>query len=518
MPHAFAPSGPADRSSTWGSVTEIGGYRLVRKLGEDEHVVTWLARGGDETVVLRVFRDTAPDARIDAELGARERLIGPHVPELIDVATSRAGRPVAVVQAVVGPVLSDVLDRAVSPLRAGHLTTILAPIAALVDAAHEVGATLGRIEASGIRLDSSGAPVVVAFGSAATAAPLPERFRDQEPTIRADRAALAAFGASLAALVHERERDAVLAALAASTDPRALELALFDCAAPLPLESLQASAEVDAATSSAPTAATAIAVAIPAGTQAEGSSTRGSQRHDRSNATPTSGALDRAASHLGLPPGLLAPVDGARGSVERAVRGRLRALRAEFGGIRAVAKPRRAVVLVGAAGLLALAAAVVLATAEKPSASSALDASHASAHDDSGQSGSQRTGADSGGVTLADAPESMLDPAPEEWSTLIGALVDRWISCAPAPDQSCIDAAAHAGSGAAEALAQSNDRAGASDALAALERWASGERHIVVVDRMGAAALVDLLEGETATASLLMVRSEAGWRVRAVMP
>ena len=526
MPRSVAPSDPPDRTPAWGPATEIGGYRLVRKLGKDDHVVTWLARGGDETVVLRVFRDATPDARIDAEIGARERLSGPHVPQLLDVATSRTGRPVAVVQAVVGPLLSDLLSRAEGPLRAGHVTTILGPLAALLDAAHEVGATVGRLDASCIRVDVSGTPILVALGSAAAAAPLPERFRDQEPAILADRGALAAFGSSLAAFVHERERDAVLAALAASTDPRALELALFDCAAPLPLESLRETADAEAAVS-VPFGTAAGAVATPTAAPAEGASSRVPKQRAVLFGVPTMGVLDRAASSLGLPTGLLTPVDAALESCAATIRGRVEDARAALGGRGAAAKPRRGVVLVGAAGLLALGAAALLASAEESSvssassaspASSALDASDSAAPGDAGPSGTLHPGAESADAEPADAPESLRDPAPGEWPTLIKVLVDRWISCAPAPDQRCVDAAAHAGSGAAETLAQSGDRAGASDALSALEEWAAGERHIVVVDRMGAAALVELLEGETATASLLLVRSEAGWRVRAVMP
>lgn len=516
MPRPFAPVDPPDRSPAWGPATEIGGYRLVRRLGEDEHVVTWLAHGGDETVVLRVFRDVAPDARIDAELGARERLRGPHVPELIDVATSRAGRPVAVVQAVVGPLLSDVLARADGPLRAGHVTTILAPFAALLDAAHEVGATVGRLDSTGIRVDASGAPILIALGSSATATPLPERFRDQEPAILADLGALAAFGSSLAALVHERERDAVLAALATSRDPRALELALFDCAAPLPLESLRAMAGADASAASVPSGAAA--VASPTRESEDGPSPRDRAQRAALTRVPTTGALDSVAMRLGLPSGLLAPVDTALDSVAAVIRGRLRAARTALGGSGAAAKPRRGVVLAGAAGLLALGAAILLASAEQPSASSALVPPPSAVPGSAERSDDQRTGESSAGAEVADAPESMSDPAPEEWATLIGALVDRWVACAPAPERQCVDAVAHAGSGAAETLAHASNRAGAADVLTTLEGWAAGGRHIVVVDRMGAAALVDLLEGETASASLLVVRSEAGWRVRAVMP
>ena len=50
-----------------------------------------------------------------------------------------------------------------------------------------------------------------------------------------------------------------------------------------------------------------------------------------------------------------------------------------------------------------------------------------------------------------------------------------------------------------------------------LERWSALSGDAVVVERMGAAVLIDLVTAGTTTASLLVVRSEAGWRVRDVI-
>ncbi|KRF31219.1 hypothetical protein [Yonghaparkia sp. Soil809] len=514
-PSSGLPAAPGDPAA-------VGGYRLVRRLDEDEAVVTWLARGGEETVVLRVFRDSAPDARIDAELGARERLHDGHVPELLDVATSRNGRPVPVIAAVVGPLLSDVLPRATSPLRAGHVTTILAPIAALLDGAHELGVTLGRLDAAGIRLDSSGAPIVVALGAAGVAAPLPERFRDREPAIRADRAALRAFGDALADRVHERERDAVRAALASAGEPRALELALFDCAAPLPLQSLLQEPDGDDSRAaelrrSAPTPAPRGQVPAELPT-----SRRQTLPVVPSDPPEVASGVDRVSQAIGLPAGLLRPVGAALRSAQGAVGSRVRASRALVTRVAGGPRPRRGVVLVGAAGLVALLAAGALASAESTSASSA-PGTPAPPSDPAAQ-GRQATPRPAASTAAAEQrsaaalPESLDDPTPEEWSPLVGELVDRWIACAPSPSEDCAASVAHAGSSAHEALMAGAEATASVEALSALQEWAGGERTLIVVDRMGAAALVDLLEAETATASLLVVRSEAGWRVRAVMP
>jgi hypothetical protein len=51
----------------------------------------------------------------------------------------------------------------------------------------------------------------------------------------------------------------------------------------------------------------------------------------------------------------------------------------------------------------------------------------------------------------------------------------------------------------------------------ALESWTAGAAELVVVERMGAAVLIDLIAEEATMASLLVMRSEAGWRLRDVL-
>lgn len=537
---------PASRAPRVGATAAVvGGYRLVRLLGDDDEVVTWLARGGEETVVLRVFRESASDARIDAEIGARERLTGPHVPALLDLATGPGGRPVAVLAVVVGPVLRDVIARWARPLRAGHVTTILAPLAALLDAAHEVGATLGRLDTAGIRLDPSGAPVVMSFARAHAAAPLPARFRDQEEAVVEDRRALDALASELAEMVDPHERDSVLAAIARGVgDPAALELALFDCAAPLPLGPLR---DVDAepvgparrveGDDAAPLVAPASRARVRAGANPIGplgATARPSREAPAGEHPQAAGLIGQVGRRLGIPTALLDPVEGA----VHEFRTRLSSVRRRSQRKRPTAqRPRRGVIIAGAAGALALAAAIGLASleadAEAGSRPDALPPSPSAAAVDAGTQSSEDGAAGpisdaeepSAGEGSTQLPESAGDPSTEQWSPLVGALIDRWLACAEAPSAECASSAAHAGSAAEEALfaqVDADPAAASSPAVGrgrlTLESWAASVRELVVVDRQGAAAVVDLVDEGTTTASLLVVRSEAGWRLRAVMP
>lgn len=473
------------------AAVEIGGYRLVRRLGEGSAAVSWLARGGDESVVLRIYREAVDDARIDVEVAARERLTGPHVPELLDLATGRDGRPVPIIAPVVGPLLVDVLARSTAPLRAGHATTLLAPLAALLDAAHEVGATLGRLDPRAIRIDPTGAPVVVSLGRACAAPPLPVRFRDREPAIVDDLAQFARLCAEIVAAVDYREQPSLRSAVErAAGSPAELELALFDAAAPLPLSSL-----LDADPDQTQPRSSALAI---------GWSTSRSLAQEPDVAPPDEGHRSRIGAAFGDVVGLLGLPESLVASA-RAVLGRASAAK---GGIRRarIQAPRRGVVVVGVVGALALVAAIAMGALEDRQASTAAPPVPEPAI--------TRGDADSAAVEDV-APEGIVEPRPEDWPVVVGALVDRWLACANKSHQGCEVGVVQPDSAAAELL--SGSREGAVDEAGALAAWSEGERTIIVVDRMGAAAVVDLIEGDTATASLLVVRSEAGWRIRAIL-
>jgi eukaryotic-like serine/threonine-protein kinase len=483
----------------------IGGYRLIRRLHSGSDVVTWLARGDDDVVALRLFSGTAPDARIDAEIGALERLSSAHVPRLLDVATSRDGRPVPVLSAVLGSSLREVLYRC-NELRAGHVTTVLAPLAALVTEAHEVGVTLGRVNEDSIRVTSSGTPVFVGIGRLCVSAPLPERFRRQEPAMMTDREELRALVEGLAGRLIDPERRALLEAVTDTGDsPSALELALFDVADPLPLSDEPVLATQRSASPSFREAGRAVTTATASSPVVVARRDRAHPKQDPSR------RLSRIASDLGLPQGLLSPIDDL---IARFPRRDDRGRRAKAP---VVARPRRSVVVAGVAGALAVTLAIALSAGSRhPIAASPTTAS----------TPAPSTGADQiapppeeslpvNGRATRSLPESIVDPQPTQWSPLVGELISRWRDCLEGADASCVDAVAYPGSTAATQLV--HDRAIGADGEPG-HPWFAGEAEPLVVDRLGGAALVDLLDAESRTASLLVMRSEAGWRIRAVMP
>lgn len=522
-PHP-APAFAAPTTSLGGpgagpTVTELAGFRLVRRLAADDVAATWLARGDEEPVVLRAFREAASDERIDAELAARERLRGPHVPELLDLATGPGERPIAILRAVLGPRVRDVLP-APGALRAGHLTTLLAPIAALLEHAHECGVALGRLDDRSVRLDATGAPIAVGLARATAGAPLPERFREREPGILEDRRALEQFARSLASLVDPFERDAVEEAIAgAEGSPGRLETALFDCAAPLSLAELVRRSRAGA---SSPTPGAAVASEPgPAAGPSTGRRASGSLEALRapglggeevpSVPSTVPGSLDRGGRQLGLPSGLLQPVDALLTPVRSALGRTADALRSRARGVQ---RPRRGVLLAGLGGVLALVAAIALTVTDEAGGADAPGSSDATPA--TAPTSASASDADPALDPSTNAPERLPDPAPEEWPLIAGSLVDRWVACAAEPTPACTSATTQSGS-----VARAELEGGAPDgsiATATLAAWAAGARDVLVVDRQGGAAVIELREAETATASLLVMRSEAGWRVRAVLP
>ncbi|MDO9590256.1 MAG: hypothetical protein Q7J04_03850, partial [Microcella sp.] len=76
---------------------------------------------------------------------------------------------------------------------------------------------------------------------------------------------------------------------------------------------------------------------------------------------------------------------------------------------------------------------------------------------------------------------------------------------------SCAATVVHRESAAATLITAADDR------HSALRQWQREQGELVVIERMGAAVLVDLITTAKVTASLLLVRSEAGWRIRDVI-
>jgi hypothetical protein len=151
----------------------VGGYRLVRTLGEGRSAVVHLGYADtatdDEprrTAAVKIYRPAVSPERIDAEVAALAAVAHPHVLRLADIATAPDGWPSLVLErCAAGTLAALVANR--SSLAAGEAVTILAPLVAAVAAVHAAGFVHRDIRLSSVLFLPSGAPVLAGFGHAA---------------------------------------------------------------------------------------------------------------------------------------------------------------------------------------------------------------------------------------------------------------------------------------------------------------------------------------------------------------
>jgi hypothetical protein len=167
----------------------VGGHRLIRKLGEGVRAEVMLAHSqveGGGTAAMKLYRAGVADESVLTEIEALTRAQGPHVVELVDVATDNAGQLAPVLARMPGASLARLL-RERSELALGEAITILAPIATTIGAAHRVGVGHGGIRAEAVAFDGSGAPVLMCFGRAVLFDPgLPPALLEAQPATEVD--------------------------------------------------------------------------------------------------------------------------------------------------------------------------------------------------------------------------------------------------------------------------------------------------------------------------------------------
>lgn len=174
----------------------LAGYRVVRKLGEGTRSVVYLGvvdgEGPDEpAVALKVFRPTLGDADIMAELDVLARVPTAHCVHLLDASTGPDGTPVAVMSRAARGSIGRLLHRrgTVAP---GEAVTIIAPLARAVTDLHRRGITHTRISGSSVHFADDGSPQLLGFGHAGVLAPdAPPVVLEGDARARLDRRALA---------------------------------------------------------------------------------------------------------------------------------------------------------------------------------------------------------------------------------------------------------------------------------------------------------------------------------------
>lgn len=482
----------------------IAGFRALRVIGRGGRgSEVWLGVGDDdEQVALKVVGDTvvADPSALGRELAALERAAGEHVVRLLDIDITPSAT-VLVFDRLPGGDLAEMLGRR-PHLAAGEAVTILAPLAMTVERLHAAGVAHGGLHPGRVLFRSDGAPMVTGFGGAALFAPgAPEVVREAVGAVAADRAALVSIAAAvLGRVAGPRAKVAaqLSARVAATPQPQVaglLSTAVFELATPVPVNFADPTEYVEGDASS-------IGRLVPV---MDG--TRGD--------APQIPARTRAASSLRAvlgPEGPLAsvlehgPTAGLRAAVSR-----------RWSSWTAL---RRRTTLAVAAATIGLLAAVALVPGTDSSGFDPVPPSQDAAAP-GGVSGYTPPGAGDTGATeegatdpgSADPDDADPDDARSGDDPLAAtqALLELRARCVVELSLLCLDGVGQQGSAALE-----DDQAAVASVLAGGELPAAIDFDpavAVVTERMGDSALVEL-GPDSEPASLLVMRGEAGWRIR----
>jgi hypothetical protein len=170
-------------------VGSVAGYRVLRRIGSADRSDIYLGasagvgtNGQREVVVLKVFRDAsagdaAGDAAIDREVHALESIADGGVGRLLDVATLPDGRVCLVLAEDRGGSLGVLLagERMLDP---GEAVSILAPVLATLAGLYDRGWVHPEIGPGHVRFDDAGRPVVGGLGGLRDLPP-PGQARDE---------------------------------------------------------------------------------------------------------------------------------------------------------------------------------------------------------------------------------------------------------------------------------------------------------------------------------------------------
>lgn len=171
----------------------VAGHRVLRLLADGSRSRVWLAAGDR---ALKVLEPPVPVGQPLHEALALHRARGEHVVELLDLSCDDR-QAVLVFPRLSRGSLADVVA-AEGEFDAGEAVTALAPVATALARLHAAGVAHGAVSAANVLFRADGAPVLVGFGSAVLFdAGLPEVAREGEQGVIADRAGLARLAISV---------------------------------------------------------------------------------------------------------------------------------------------------------------------------------------------------------------------------------------------------------------------------------------------------------------------------------
>lgn len=495
----------------------LAGYRLLRRLASGERADVFLATAESATtglprlLVVRVYAPGVDPASIGTELEAMSESGVELLPRLHDVAALDDGRICVAVERI-GPVRLSalLLERRLAP---GEAVTVLAPLAVAVDRLAEAGFVHTGMGPGAVQFDETGRPRLLGLGGLERLEPLGAPGRTER--LRRGYAAFGALaGEVLAASGGAPALDALIAERSAARPfapfGRELERALFAWADPVAVAGAGAGAGAPGVAGGGPARSSAGAAGDPA------TALRLAARPEPSEGTgPARPRRRNALFELSfLPDDLVARLaDAADRSPGAGALARLRARLA----------PRRSALVVG--GLLGAAVLVVVLTLVPPGAGAttvdpgadaggaaptgaeAVPAAGAGAEVD----GSEDPGA---GAAPAVAPAVAPETEPVEAARLLLAERER---CLAALALDCLGAVDQPGSAIEAADVRLVAAAQQGQAVSASGFRLDG---VELAGEMGDAVLLTVPReagadgAEREPASLLMVRGEAGWRLR----
>ncbi len=525
------PSPPGDPVPAGGSgggaehgEAAIAGYRLIRRLATGDRADVYLARArggvtsnepgvadpggadpggadpgatglGAGLVVVRVYGHAADDEAIAREIAAMRHDGTGATPALLDVATLGNGRCCLVVERIGGEALASVV--APGGLLPGQAVTALAPMVVAVRELAARGLVHTRLDLSDVVLDDAGRPRLLGLGAL-------DRFDPGgAPGARVDllrqgyRALLRLIEDVAAATRDRRALDHVVDVARSALDARPfrapdeeLERALFAVATPLSLPGIRPDAAPRGEVPSRVLAVAnhEVAGAITAVVDGDAADGRGGR--------PWRWA--RLAEVAQFPAGVAADV------AETLDRDPRTALSRRLGGL---LRRRRGALITG--GFVGSAALVALLTAVPPSATESDAGADAVVIADAADAASDQDPPPSPAASPARATAASAVTADDPVAAA-AALLEIRMSCLASLDMACLAAVAQPGS-----PIEARDRAAIVRGDAAVESEPDLDALTVVAD-LGDAVVVSVpdVAGQREPASLLMMWSEAGWRLR----
>ncbi|HHW83998.1 MAG TPA: serine/threonine protein kinase, partial [Actinomycetales bacterium] len=151
---------------------EIGGYRLVRRLGAGGMGTVWEALDAeDRPVALKLLHphisnDPGARARLEREVALLHRVRGPRISRVLD-AEVEAAEAFVVTELIDGLTLDDDV-RTRGPFAPHELSALARGLAEALDSIHSVGVVHRDLKPSNVMISATG-PVIIDFGIAQVA-------------------------------------------------------------------------------------------------------------------------------------------------------------------------------------------------------------------------------------------------------------------------------------------------------------------------------------------------------------